>query len=135
MKLAEGLSGKLAGIGRCSDAAIAQAQARTGAGDGALEQARPSCPADSLIGSTQVGAGVGVPLTYVPGKLYLAGPYGGAPLSVVAITPAVVGPYDLGVVAVRSALSVDAATARVSAITDPFPLIFQGIPVRLRDVR
>ena len=51
-----------------------------------------------------MGAGVGVPLTYIPGKLYLAGPYGGAPLSVVAITPAVVGPYDLGVVAVRSAL-------------------------------
>ena len=43
-------------------------------------------------------------LTYVPGKIYLAGPYNGAPLSIVAITAAKVGPFDLGTVVIREAL-------------------------------
>jgi hypothetical protein len=133
--MAEGLTGKLAGLGRCSDAAIAGAIFRTGAGQGALEQAAPSCPASSEIGTTEVGAGVGVPLTYVPGKIYLAGPYRGAPLSIVAITPAVVGPFDLGVITVRTSISVNPVTTRVSAASDPFPQIYQGIPVRIRDIR
>lgn len=135
LELPEGLTGKLAGVGRCPDAGIAQAQARTAPGDGALEQDQPSCPASSLIGTTSVGAGVGVPLTYVPGKVYLAGPYHGSPLSVVAITPAVAGPFDLGVVAVRVALNVDSQNARISATTDPLPNILQGIPIRIRDIR
>ncbi len=133
--MAEGLTGKLAGLGRCSDGAIAAAIARTGAGQGALELAYPSCPASSEIGTSEVGAGVGVPLTYVPGKIYLAGPYRGAPLSIVAITPVVVGPFDLGVIAVRTSVSVNPVTTRVSAASDPFPQIYQGIPVRIRDVR
>ena len=134
-KMAEGLTGKLAGIGRCSEAGVAQAEARTAAGQGRLEQLQPSCPASSEVGATDVGAGVGVPLTYVPGKVYLAGPYRGSPLSIVVITSAVVGPYDLGVIAVRAALDVDPSTTRVSVDSDPFPQIFQGIPVRIRDLR
>jgi hypothetical protein len=136
LNLPPGLTAKFAGVARCPETGIAQATgARSGAGDGALEQGSPSCPAASEIGSTDVGVGVGVPLTYVPGKVYLAGPYKGAPLSVVAITPAVVGPYDLGVIAVRSALRVNRETAQGSVLSDAFPLIFQGIPVRLRDIR
>ncbi len=128
-----GVSAKLAGVGQCPDAGIAQAQApgRTGA----EEIASPSCPASSLIGSIEVGTGVGVPLTYVPGNVYFSGPYKGAPFSLVVITPAVVGPYDLGVVAVRSALYVDPLTAQATVVTDPFPQIFKGIPVRIRDIR
>ena len=37
----------------------------------------------------------------------LRGPFKGAPLSLVAITPALAGPYDYGVVVVRVALHVD----------------------------
>jgi hypothetical protein len=133
--LPPGLAAKFAGVTMCSDAAIASAEHRTGPGDGLLEQLGPSCPASSLIGTTQVGTGVGVPLTFVPGNVYLAGPYKGAPLSMVVITPAVVGPFDLGVIAVRSALNVNPETAQGSALTDPFPQIFQGIPVRIRDIR
>jgi len=133
--LPAGLAAKFAGVTMCSDAGIAQAISRTGAGEGALEQANPSCPASSQIGFTDVGAGVGVPLTFVPGKVYLAGPYNGAPLSIVVITPAVVGPFDLGVIAVRTALKVNPETAQGSAISDPLPQIFQGIPVRIRDIR
>lgn len=133
--LPPGLAAKFAGVASCSDAGIAQAESRTAGGDGALEQSDPSCPAASQIGTTEVGTGVGVPLTYVPGKVYLAGPYKGAPLSMVVISPAVVGPYDLGVIAVRTALKIDPVTAQGTAISDPFPQIFQGIPVRIRDIR
>jgi hypothetical protein len=52
----------------------------------------------------------------------------------VVITPVVAGPYDLGVIAVRTALEVDRTTAQGRATTDPLPQIYQGIPVRLRDI-
>jgi hypothetical protein len=133
--LPPGLAAKFAGVGTCSEAGIATAERRTAPGEGALELSDPSCPASSLIGRTEVGAGVGVPLTSVPGKIYLGGPYKGAPLSIVAISPAVVGPFDLGVVTVRSGLYVDPETAQGSARTDALPQILQGIPVRIRDVR
>ena len=133
--LPTGLTAKFAGVAMCPDAGIAQAERRGGTGEGALEQADPSCPQSSLIGSTNVGAGVGVPLTYVPGKVYLAGPYKGAPLSVVVISPAIVGPFDLGVIAVRSALEVNPETAQGTAVSDSLPQILQGIPVRIRDLR
>ena len=133
--LPEGLAAKFAGVATCSDAGIAGAEARTGAGEGGLEQIQPSCPGSSLLGTTLVGTGVGAPLTWVPGKVYLAGPYKGAPLSIVAISPAVVGPFDLGVIAVRTALTIDPETAQGGAMSDPFPQIFQGIPVRIRDIR
>ena len=44
------------------------------------------------------------------GHAYLAGPYKGAPLSLEIITPAIAGPFDLGVVVVRTALRVDPLT-------------------------
>jgi len=136
VKLPGGLAAKFAGVGICPDAGIAQAIAReTVAGDGALEISDPSCPASSQIGTTEVGTGVGVPLSWVPGKVYLAGPYKGAPMSMVVISPAVIGPYDLGVITVRTALNVNPETAQGEALTDPFPQIFQGIPVRIRDIR
>lgn len=133
--LPPGLAARFAGVSICPEAGFAQAEQRTAAGQGALEQADPSCPAAAQIGTTQVGTGVGVPLTYVPGKVYLSGPYKGAPISLVVISPAIVGPYDLGVIAVRTALNVNRETAQGSATSDPFPLIFQGIPVRIRDIR
>jgi hypothetical protein len=83
----------------------------------------------------QTGAGAGPAPVYVPGSLYLSGPYKGAPLSLTAIVPAVAGPFDLGVVVVRTALRLDPLTAQVTAITDPLPQIIKGIPTHLRDVR
>ena len=66
----------------------------------------PSCPPASQIGTAVAGAGAGTHPVYLPGKVYLAGPYKGAPLaSLASITPAVSGPYDLGNVAVRAALA------------------------------
>jgi len=133
--LPPGLLGKLAGVERCSDAAIAAAKGRSGV----LELAMPSCPAGSKVGQITAGAGFGSELTWVKGgSLFLAGPHGGAPLSVVAVTPAVAGPFDLGTVVVREALDIDPKTAQVridGAASDPIPTMLQGIPLSLRDLR
>ncbi|HEU5252354.1 MAG TPA: hypothetical protein VFU16_03385 [Solirubrobacterales bacterium] len=138
IKLPPGVSGKLAGIPYCPDAAIAAAKARTGPNGGAEELASPSCPAASEIGRTLVGAGVGGSLAYAPGKLYLAGPYNGSPLSLVAITAGVVGPFDIGTVVVREAFQINPRTAEVfidATGSDPIPHIIKGVPVHLRDIR
>lgn len=136
--LPPGLLAKIAGVAECPEAAIAAARARTGPRGGAEELASPSCPASSLIGHTVAGYGVGGVLAYAPGNLYLAGPYHGAPLSTVAIDSALIGPFDLGVVVVRSAIRIDPRTAQASldaAGSDPIPHILAGIPLHLRDIR
>lgn len=138
IKLPPGVIGKLAGVGTCSDAAIAAAKARTGPNGAQEELDSPSCPANSQVGRTLAGSGVGASLTYVPGKVYMAGPYNGAKLSVVAITAAKVGPFDLGTVVIRQALKVNPETAEVfvdATASDPLPHIIQGIEVHLRDIR
>ncbi len=138
IKLPPGVTGKLAGIPFCPDAAIAAAKARTGPNGGQEELDRPSCPAASEIGRTLVGAGVGPSLAYASGKVYLAGPYNGSSLSIAAITAAKVGPFDLGTVVVREALKVNPETAEVfidPAGSDPIPHIIKGIPVHARDIR
>jgi hypothetical protein len=132
--LPPGVLGKLAGVSKCPDSAIALAKSKSGR----EEIASPSCPANSQIGRSLVGAGVGSVLTYVPGKLYLGGPFHGDPLSVIAITPAVAGPFDVGTVVVREALTLNPETAEVEVdggASDPIPHILAGIPLKLRDLR
>jgi hypothetical protein len=132
--LPPGVIGKLAGIPRCSDAQIATALARSHPGEGAQEAANPSCPASSAIGTVTVGTGAGPSPFYVTGEAYLAGPYKGAPFSAVFITPAIAGPFDLGVVVVRAGLYIDPNTAQVTTKADPLPTILQGIPLDVRSV-
>jgi hypothetical protein len=127
-----GLLASLAGIPYCSEAALAAAS--TAGYPGLTELSTPVCPADSEIGVSDAGAGAGSHPIHLAGKVYLAGPYKGAPLSLAVITPAVSGPYDLGNVVVRVALNVDPTSAQVTAVTDPLPLIFESIPVRLRSL-
>lgn len=123
--LPQGLLAKLAGVPLCSEA---------NAGSGA-------CPASSQIGTTTTGVGSGTQPVYIPqaGKsptaVYLAGPYRGAPYSLVIKVPAQAGPFDLGTIAVRVALNVDLFTAQVTAVSDQLPQILDGIPVAYRDVR
>jgi hypothetical protein len=132
--LPPGAVAKLAGVAKCPEAAIAAIKTKTGK----QELANPSCPADSRIGSVFAGAGVGSQLTYVPGSVYLAGPVGKAPLSVVGVVPAVAGPFDVGVVATRQALTLDPITAQPrvdGALSEPIPHILAGIPLRVRDIQ
>jgi hypothetical protein len=128
------VTGKIAGIPFCPDAAIAAARGHSGT----AETADPSCPEASLVGHTSSGYGVGSALTYAPGRIYLAGPYHGAPLSLVTINAATVGPFDLGTIVIRSAFQIDPLTAQLridSRASDPIPHILDGIPLHLREVR
>ena len=134
LTLPPGVLAKLAGVDKCPDAQIALAKTKTGT----AELQSPSCPASSKVGTLWGGAGVGSQLTYVPGSLYLAGPFGGAPLSAVGIVPAVAGPFDVGTVVVRQAVNVNPRTGEVTADgahSDPIPHILAGIPLSVRDVQ
>jgi hypothetical protein len=130
-RLAPGFTGSLRGIPYCSEAAIAQAAQKLGR----VEQASPSCPIPSQVGTTNVAAGPGSHPFNAVGKMYLAGPFKGAPLSVVAITPALAGPYDYGTVVVRVALHIDPQTAQVFAASDTVPSIIGGVPIRMRSIQ
>lgn len=126
-----GFTGYLRGIDYCPEAAIAAAAANLGR----VEKASPSCPASSQIGTTNVAAGPGSSPFNAVGKMYLAGPLDGAPLSLAAVTPALAGPYDYGTVVVRVALQVDPVTAQVRALSDSVPQIIGGIPIRMRSIQ
>jgi hypothetical protein len=133
-QLPPGLTANLSGVPFCPDANIMLAKEKTGA----QEETEPSCPAASQIGHTLVGAGVGSVLAVAPGKVYMAGPYHGAPFSVVSITSAKVGPFDLGTVVIRFALEINPETAVVTVdakASDPIPHIIKGIVVHVRDIR
>src|SRR5262249_31699356 len=71
---------------------------------------------------------------HTTGKVFLAGPYHGAPLSLAVVTPATAGPFDLGTVVVRVALFVDPETAQVNPVSDPIPHVFGGALLDLRSI-
>ena len=132
--LPTGLSARLAGVAICSEADIAKARSREKPEAGALEQADPSCPAASEVGSVTASAGAGPTPYYTSGHAYLAGPYKGAPLSIVTIAPAIAGPFDLGAVVVRAGVYLDPATAQGRIVSDPLPQILDGVPLDVRSV-
>jgi hypothetical protein len=125
-----GLLARLAGTATCSDAALAVAAAKSGN----EENASPSCPAASQVGTVYAQAGAGPSPYNASGKVYLGGPYKGASLSLAIVTPATAGPFDLGTIVVRTALNVDPISARVTAVSDPIPTILQGIPLDIRSI-
>ena len=130
-RMPPGFTGNLRGISYCPESSIAAAAANLGRN----EQASASCPASSQVGTTNVAAGPGSHPFHAVGKMYLAGPIKGADLSLVAVTPALAGPYDYGVVVVRVALHVDPQTAQVFAASDTVPSIIGGIPIRMRSIQ
>jgi hypothetical protein len=132
--LPEGLLGRLAGVAYCPESGIAQAKSREATEQGKVEQSSPSCPSSSEVGTVTVGAGAGGTPFYASGHVYLAGPYKGAPLSLVVIVPAVAGPFDLGDVVTRVALNVAPYSAQIEAVSDPLPTILQGIPLDIRSI-
>ncbi len=125
-----GLLANLRGVAYCPEAAIAAAANTLGR----VEQASPSCPANSQIGTSNVAAGPGSHPFHAGGEVYMAGPFQGAPLSLVAITPALAGPYDYGTVVVRVALHVDERDAHVFADSEVVPSIIGGVPIRMREI-
>jgi hypothetical protein len=128
--LPPGLVAKLAGVKYCPNAALAAAAANSGA----AEMASSSCPASSRIGRADIKAGSGPSPIGISGQVFLAGRYKGAPLSLAVITPATAGPFDLGTVVVRVALSLEPRTAQVHAVSDPIPHVYGGATLDLREI-
>jgi hypothetical protein len=95
-----------------------------------------TCGAGSLIGSSTVGVGTGPDPFFVGGgKVYLTGPYKGAPYGLSVVTPAVAGPFNLGTVVVRAAINIDPQTAQLKVVSDAFPSIVKGVPLSIRSIR
>ena len=119
-----GLSGTLAGIALCGEA---QADAGT-------------CGPESEIGETTVSVGLGGdPYTVTGGKVYLTGPYAGAPFGLSIVNPADAGPFHLGNVIVRAKIEVDPHTAQLTVTSDasgPYaiPPMIKGIPLQIKHI-
>lgn len=93
-----------------------------------------ACPEVSRLGSVTVAAGVGSQPLWLSGGVYLTGPYNGAPFGLSVVVPAKAGPFNLGNVVVRAALTVDSHSGAVTVTSGPLPQIVGGVPVRLRTV-
>jgi len=133
-QLPPGLTANLTGVQQCSEAEIQAAKAQTGA----EAEAAPACPAGSEIGHSTAEAGVGERLAQAPGRVYLGAPYQGAPFSIVSVTAAKVGPFDLGTVVVHLPLFISSETAAVtvgSGTANQIPHIIKGIVIHVRNVR
>jgi hypothetical protein len=127
--LPPGATAKLKGVPYCPPAEIAAARESSGA----AEKAKASCPADSEVGDVSVLAGTGASPLRIAGKAYLAGRYQGAPLSLVIVTPALAGPFDLGTVVVRVPLLLDPETAQIHPVAE-IPDVFGGAKLDIRSI-
>jgi hypothetical protein len=122
-----GVSGLLAGVKLCGEA---EADAGT-------------CGPESQIGETVVSVGVGGdPFTVTGGKVYITGPYDGAPFGLSITNPAKAGPFDLQEgrpVVVRAKIEVDPHTAALTITTNgsgqyAIPTIIEGFPLQIQHV-
>ena len=123
-----GVSGLLSGVELCPEA---QANAGT-------------CGEGSEIGETTVSVGLGGdPFTVVGGKVYITGPYEGAPFGLSIVNPAKAGPFDLQEgkpVVVRAKIEVNPTTTALTVTTNTaaqgyaIPHIIEGIPLQIKHV-
>jgi hypothetical protein len=124
LKMPPGLLGTLASVKLCGEA---EANAGT-------------CGPESLIGETTVSVGLGGdPFSVKGGKVYITGPYDGAPFGLSIVNPAKAGPFDLGLVIVRAKIAVDPISSVLTITTDPsgpyaIPHILDGIPLQIKHV-
>jgi hypothetical protein len=127
-----GFAADISGIPYCPEPAIATVTSP--AYPGTSELSAPACPAASQVGTMNAATGAGSHPLNSPGRIYLAGPFRGAPLSLLFVVPAVSGPYDLGNVAIRAAVFVNPRTAALTTASDPITEILDGIPLRIRSL-
>ncbi len=123
-----GLSGLLSGVKLCGEA---EANAGT-------------CGPESEIGETTVSVGLGGdPFSVLGGKVYITGPYEGAPFGLSIVNPAKAGPFDLQEgrpVIVRAKIEVNPTTAALTVTTNTaaegyaIPPMIEGIPLQIKHV-
>jgi hypothetical protein len=93
-----------------------------------------TCAPQSQIGTATVAAGPGSSPLYLSGKVFVTGPYRGAPFGLSILVPAIAGPFNLGNVNIRAAVDVDHAIAALTIASDPFPQGLDGIPLQIKRV-
>ncbi len=113
-----GLLGMLSGVPLCGEP---QAQEGT-------------CPEASRVGTTTAAAGPGSHPLWVSGRVYLTTGYHGAPFGLSIVVPADAGPFHLGNVVVRSAITADQNTSALTITSDPLPQVIDGVPLRVQTV-
>ncbi|HEV3323512.1 MAG TPA: hypothetical protein VG147_15110 [Solirubrobacteraceae bacterium] len=135
LRLPPGLLGTLSSVTPCEET---QANAGT-------------CGPESLIGETTVSAGVGGhPYTVTGGRVYITGPYHGAPYGLSVVNPAKAGPFDLertkshspacDCLVVRAKIEVNPITSALTVTANSgneenaIPTILEGIPLQIKDV-
>jgi hypothetical protein len=126
LKLPPGLLGSLKNVTPCPEPQASSGQ----------------CSQASEIGTTTVGVGPGADPFYLPepgqptNKVYLTGPYEGAPFGLSIVVPAIAGPFDLGNVVMRARITIDPRTAQLTISSLPgtggIPTIRDGIPLDIR---
>jgi hypothetical protein len=122
-KLPQGLLASVKDLPLCSNAA-----ADAGA-----------CPAGSKIGVLDAKAGSGDPFVLEEkGEVFLTEGYKGGEYGLAVKVRPIAGPFrgqwELSPIIVRQAIHVDRTSAQVTAVSDPFPLIHHGVPLRVREV-
>ncbi len=124
LKMPSGLLGTLSNVKLCGEA----------------EGDAGTCGPESLIGETTVSVGLGGnPYTVKGGRVYITGPYKGAPYGLSIVNPAKAGPFDLGQVVVRAKIEVNPENAALTIASDstgPYaiPQILDGIPLQIKHV-
>jgi hypothetical protein len=119
-----GLSGNLSKVPLCGEPQAAQG----------------TCPEASQIGEVTAGAGPGPEPYFIKGgKVYLTGPYDGAPFGLSIDVPEKAGPIDLGTgpcdcEVVRATVKVDPHTAQLTVSNGSLPTIKDGIPFQVKSV-
>jgi hypothetical protein len=88
----------------------------------------------SRVGSVLAAAGAGGDPFWQRGSVYLTGPYNGGPFGLSVVVPAVAGPYNLGDIVVRASLRIDPVTGVASVVSDPFPQMVDGVPLRVQAI-
>jgi hypothetical protein len=126
LKLPPGLLGSLKNVTPCPEPQASSGQ----------------CSQASEIGMTTVGVGPGADPFYLPepgqptNKVYLTGPYEGAPFGLSIVVPAIAGPFDLGNIVIRAKIAIDPRTAQLTITSDAgvggIPTIEDGIPLDIR---
>ena len=123
--LPEGMAAVLASVTPCQEPPVGQPWA---------------CGSSSLLGHSTTSSGLGGEPFTLGGNVYLTTGYDGAPFGLLVETEAKAGPFNLGLVDVRSRINVDPNTAAVTVTTDGgprgeiVPTLLKGVPVQLKQI-
>ena len=128
LKMPPGLGGMIGAVQQCLEP----------------QASKGECSQASEIGTATVASGPGpYPLVIPqpgdpPSRVYLTGPYEGAPFGLSIVTRVIAGPFDLekgtpcDCILTRARIEVDPLTTQITITTQPLPQIVDGVPTDLR---